>query len=120
MGKRGALEQQVMDTLWDRGEATVRQVMDRLGGTLAYTTVMTVLDRLHGKGKVCRRKEGLAWRYRAAAPREQVMGARAAALLTGEGAAEPLLAAFIDHAEDLDPAVLDTLERMIRDRRRDG
>lgn len=117
MGKHGALEQQVMDTLWDRGEASVRQVMVRLGGTLAYTTVMTVLDRLHNKGRVTRRKEGLAWRYRAAAPREQVLGALAADLLTGEGEAEPLLAAFIDHAEELDPQVLDTLERMIRQRR---
>jgi len=106
-----------MDVLWDRGAATVRQVMVHMGDTLAYTTVMTVLARLHGKGRVSRRKEGLAWRYRAAEPREQVLGARAAELLTGEGAAEPLLAAFLDHAEEVDPEVLDTLERMIRQRR---
>lgn len=65
-----------MDVLWDSFPAasdgvTVREVADALAGReLAYTTVMTVLDRLAGKGMVQREREGRAWRYRAAASRE--------------------------------------------------
>ena len=49
----------------------MREVADALDGReLAYTTVMTVLDRLAGKGMVQREREGRAWRYRPAASRE--------------------------------------------------
>jgi predicted transcriptional regulator len=72
----GDLERAVMDVLWDvvpgtSDGVTVREVADALDGReLAYTTVMTVLDRLAGKGMVQREREGRAWRYRAAASRE--------------------------------------------------
>lgn len=65
-----------MDVLWDvvpgtSDGVTVREVADALDGReLAYTTVMTVLDRLAGKGMVQREREGRAWRYRPAASRE--------------------------------------------------
>jgi len=67
----GELERAVMDVLWDRGApATVRDVADALAAReLAYTTVMTVLDRLAGKGMVERERTGRAWSYRPAAPR---------------------------------------------------
>ncbi|GLY25255.1 penicillinase repressor [Micromonospora echinospora] len=77
MTRLGDLERAVMDVLWDGasgdtgGGVTVREVADALAGReLAYTTVMTVLDRLAGKGMVEREREGRAWRYRAAATRE--------------------------------------------------
>jgi predicted transcriptional regulator len=57
-----------METLWDAGDGwlTVREVHDVLAQQrdLAYTTVMTVLDRMAGKGLVEREREGRAWRYR--------------------------------------------------------
>ncbi|WP_434742845.1 BlaI/MecI/CopY family transcriptional regulator [Micromonospora sp. SH-82] len=76
MTRLGDLERAVMDVLWDTVPATsdgvtVREVAEALDGReLAYTTVMTVLDRLAGKGMVQRRREGRAWRYQAAASRE--------------------------------------------------
>ncbi|MEU9505093.1 BlaI/MecI/CopY family transcriptional regulator [Micromonospora sp. NPDC048170] len=76
MTRLGDLERAVMDVLWDSVPGTsdgitVREVADALDGReLAYTTVMTVLDRLAGKGMVQREREGRAWRYRAAASRE--------------------------------------------------
>ncbi|MBQ1076317.1 BlaI/MecI/CopY family transcriptional regulator [Micromonospora sp. C31] len=76
MTRLGDLERAVMDVLWDSvpgtsGGITVREVADALDGReLAYTTVMTVLDRLAGKGMVQREREGRAWSYRAAASRE--------------------------------------------------
>ncbi|MEO3743887.1 BlaI/MecI/CopY family transcriptional regulator [Plantactinospora sp. B5E13] len=74
MTRLGDLERAVMDVLWDRstdGGVTVREVAEALRDReLAYTTVMTVLDRLAGKGMVEREREGRAWRYRPAASRE--------------------------------------------------
>lgn len=64
-----------MDVLWDTappsGGLTVREVAEALSGRApAYTTVMTVLDRLAGKGMVARERDGRAWRYRPAASRD--------------------------------------------------
>lgn len=79
MARLGELERAVMDVLWDRGTAsgpaadglTVREVTEALRERdLAYTTVMTVLDRLAGKGMVVRERDGRAWRYQPAAGRE--------------------------------------------------
>ncbi|ONI77524.1 transcriptional regulator [Kribbella sp. ALI-6-A] len=68
----GELERVVMEQLWAADAAlTVREVHERLSLTreLAYTTVMTVLDRLAKKKLTERERDGKAWRYRAAAPR---------------------------------------------------
>lgn len=65
-----------MEALWagcEPGGAgmTGREVLAALAGRdLAYTTVMTVLDRLAGKRMALRERDGQAWRYRPAAPRE--------------------------------------------------
>ncbi len=59
----GELESAVLSTLWDHGAPlSVRDVLARLRRkpALAYTTVLTVLDRLHGKGVVVREKDGKA------------------------------------------------------------
>lgn len=72
MTRLGELERAVMEVLWDRGTpATVREVAEALRDRdLAYTTVMTVLDRLAGKDMVERERAGRAWSYRPAASRE--------------------------------------------------
>ena len=74
----GDLERVVMEHLWDLAQApgftgaTVREVHDRLSGEreIAYTTVMTVLDRLAKKELVTRERDGRAWSYRPADTRE--------------------------------------------------
>lgn len=73
----GDLERAVMDVLWQQGPGvTVRQVHQGLSGRdLAYTTVMTVLDRLAKKDLVTRTREGRAWSYEAAASREELTAA---------------------------------------------
>ncbi len=60
------LEQTVMNIVWDLGECLVRDVLDTLhkhDKQLAYTTVATILQRLHEKGLVARKGEGMAYRY---------------------------------------------------------
>jgi len=61
------LELECMNTLWPIGEATVREIRDRLAPrrARAYTTIMTIMDRLARKGVVERRKSGRAYIYRA-------------------------------------------------------
>ena len=56
-------ELDVMAILWDLGSATVTEVRDRIDDDLAYTTVLTVLRTLEGKGYVGHREEGKAHRY---------------------------------------------------------
>lgn len=73
MKQLGQLEATVMQRLWewDRPVA-VREVVADLqkARTIAYTTVMTVLDNLHGKGFVAREKDGRAYLYVATLTRE--------------------------------------------------
>lgn len=61
------LELDCMNTLWPLGEATVREIRDRLAQrrARAYTTIMTIMDRLTRKGIVERRKSGRKYVYRA-------------------------------------------------------
>jgi predicted transcriptional regulator len=73
------LELDCMNTLWPVGEATVREIRDLLAArrARAYTTIMTIMDRLARKGVVERRKSGRAYVYR---PRLSAEDARAQAL----------------------------------------
>ena len=61
------LELDCLNTLWPMGEGTVREIRDRLAPRLprAYTTIMTIMDRLARKGIVERKKSGRAYVYRA-------------------------------------------------------
>lgn len=69
----GALEAQVMERVWSRGRVTVRDVVDDLASTkqLAYTTVMTIMSRLHQKGLLGRAREGKTYVYAPALSREE-------------------------------------------------
>jgi BlaI family transcriptional regulator, penicillinase repressor len=73
------LELDCMNTLWPMGEGTVRDIRDRLAERLprAYTTIMTIMDRLARKGIVDRRKVNRAYVYR---PNLSLEQARAHAL----------------------------------------
>jgi len=59
------LELDCMNTLWPMGQATVREIRDSLAARRprAYTTIMTIMDRLARKGIVERRKVGRAYMY---------------------------------------------------------
>ncbi len=59
------LELDCMSRLWALGEGTVRQIRDNLAATRprAYTTILTIMDRLAHKGFVTRRKTGRAFLY---------------------------------------------------------
>ena len=119
----GALERQVMAVVWEHGEVNVRDVCARLGSSFAYTTVMTTMDRLFKKRLLARRKVGRAFAYQAAATRDELEGAVASELVHGllqrpDGEALPILSCLVDAVSDRDRALLDELERLIREKRR--
>jgi predicted transcriptional regulator len=62
-----------MQVLWRDGPSNVQHVQKNIEGELAYTTVQTVLNVLHRKGKVRRRMRGRAFDYSAAVARETVL-----------------------------------------------
>jgi predicted transcriptional regulator len=119
----GALEQDVMKVVWASTEVSVRDVCARLGTPVAYTTVMTTLDRLFKKRLLTRRKVGQAFLYRAVATREEMEGVVTAELLDTllrRHADEPLpvLSSLVDAVSDRDRSLLDELERLVREKRR--
>jgi BlaI family transcriptional regulator, penicillinase repressor len=68
----GPLESAVMQRLWKRGPATVRDVVvDLRSRDLAYTTVMTVMVRLQAKGLLARERNGKTYVYRAVYTRDE-------------------------------------------------
>jgi len=64
-------ELDIMAVLWERGPSTVTEVRDRLQDRLAYTTVLTILRTLEGKGHVGHEEEGRAHRYHARVQRDE-------------------------------------------------
>src|SRR6266700_5628943 len=77
----GALEREVLSLVWERGDNTVRDVCERLEATVAYTTVMTTMDRLFKKRLLSRHKVGRAFVYSATATRDEMAGAVATELV---------------------------------------
>jgi predicted transcriptional regulator len=59
----GPLETEVLSIVWDHGEVNVHDVVRRLSRQLAYTTIMTTLDRLYKKGVLNRQKNEHAFFY---------------------------------------------------------
>ena|SRR5438105_14041685 len=68
------LELQIMNILWDRGPSNVQEVQAALAAPLAYTTVQTMLNVLHRKGRVRRALHGRAYEYEATLSREKATG----------------------------------------------
>jgi predicted transcriptional regulator len=105
----GDLERLVMEQLWAAPDAlTVREVHERLAATreLAYTTVMTVLDRLAKKKLTSRERDGKAWRYRAAAPREELAADLMRDALDRAGDRREALVRFVGQVSDEEAALL--------------
>jgi predicted transcriptional regulator len=118
----GPLEMRVLEAIWARPEpACVRDLQPDFP-RVAYTTLMTTLDRLYRKGVLMRAKSGRAFFYRAEWTRDQLQsqlaGSALATLLPGELASvRPILSMFVDAVGNRDRTLLDELERLVRTRR---
>jgi predicted transcriptional regulator len=119
----GPLEMRVLDALWGRGQASVRDLQTEFPET-AYTTLMTTLDRLHRKGVLSRLKEGRAFVYRPRFTQHELRSGLVAhvlglALDRDVRAVQPILSCFVEAVGDRDSSLLDELERLVQEKRQE-
>ena len=106
----GELEGEVLAVLWREDRAlTVSEVQDALGGSLAYTTVMTILTRLQAKGALERRRHGRGYAYRATTDRSGLAADRMRRLLDQDADRHAVLARFVTTLSAEDEQALRTL-----------
>ena len=111
MPKLGDLESAIMAEVWRADTPLlVREVLVRLGRPLAYTTVQTVTEILYRKGWLTKEREGRAFRYGAAASREEYVAG-----LVGEALsfADDRAAALVGFVEGMQPEEADELRRLL-------
>ncbi|MFD4029798.1 BlaI/MecI/CopY family transcriptional regulator [Streptomyces sp. NPDC058637] len=93
---QGELEAEVLTTLCRaQGPATAAWVQERLGGGVAYTTVMTILTRLRAKGAVDRQREGRSFRWTPRSDEAGLAALRMRRVLDGESNREAVLTSFL-------------------------
>ena len=112
------LEAEIMDEVWARGACTVRDVLDALNArsptARAYTTIMTVMQRLDGKGLLQRERDGRRDVYVAALSRDAYAQARASAEVGAlvDEYGDVALAHFARHMSQLDPKRREQIRRL--------
>ena len=120
----GPLEIAAMQVLWSHGESSVRDVIAGLKRPLAYTTVMTTLDRLYKKGLLNRRKSARAFLYTPRMSRQEwdqrrVVNFVADLLAVMPPSRDLLVSRFVEALGDQDESLLEELEQKIRARRKE-
>ena len=119
----GALELRVLEALWAQPRPQSVRDLHPLFEGIAYTTLMTTLDRLHRKDVLEREKVGRAFVYRPRCSREELRSELAGAALHavfGDRAREltPILSFFVETVSRDDHESLTALERLVEERRR--
>ncbi len=118
----GDLEEKVMEVLWKIGSGTVSQISEALNEEFAYTTVMTVLDRLYKKGFLKREKEGKGYRYYPVITKEEFerqIAKKVVKELTKENPSVAI-AAFEGIVENLSKEDLEKLKKLIEEKSNEG
>ena len=120
----GKLERQVLEEMWRSNEVSVRDVFLAFEERVAYTTLMTTLDRLYKKRLLSRRKDGRAFYYSALVSSEELeQGIREDVIdgLLGRSAdgIEPVLACIVDAVTERDRELLDELDRLIKEKKQE-
>jgi predicted transcriptional regulator len=108
------LELEVIQVLWSEGPSNVQAVHAKLPSDLAFTTVQTVLNVLHQKGRVLRTLKGRAYEYRPAESKDSVLGQAVGDLIRRMfgGSSEELVMSLVK-TRQIDPAALARLSRRI-------
>jgi predicted transcriptional regulator len=119
----GPLEQRMLDRLWARGSATVRELVEGGCQDLAYTTVMTTLDRLFKKDLLTRSEEGRAFRYAPRFSREELHRQAASQafrqFLDASPASSLPLSFLVEILGERDEQLLNDLGKLVDRRRRE-
>ena len=119
----GPLEERMLEGLWTRGSATVRELVEGDYEDLAYTTLMTTLDRLFKKGLLTRSEEGRAFRYAPRFSREELHREVASnalrQLLDASPASSLPLSFLVEILGERDKRLLDDLGKLVERKRRE-
>jgi predicted transcriptional regulator len=119
----GPLEEQLLKELWRRKNATVRELIDGAKMNLAYTTVMTTLDRLYKKRLLNRVAEGKAFRYSPRHTRQELEKAAAGEtirqLLESSPSSALPLSYLVEAVSEHDVSLLDDLQQLVDEKRRE-
>ena len=112
------LELEIMHVLWETGPANVQSVQQHLERELAYTTVQTMLNILHRKGKVKRTLKDRAYFYKPAVSRSQVVGQHMSDIVDRlfGGSAESLVMSLVE-TKHLTPQKLARLQKLLEETR---
>ena len=117
----GPLEERMLETLWQRQSGTVRELLDDVCPDLAYTTVMTTLDRLFKKNLLSREAEGRAFRYTPLFTREELhrdaAGEAFRQMLESSPASSLPLSYLVEIVTEKDAQLLDRLHDAIEAKR---
>ncbi len=116
----GELESKIMKVLWTSGQpATVREVLEELRRhrSIAYTTVMTVMDNLHRKQWLERERDGRAYRYRPVSTREHYVAELMRDALTSSTDQAATLVHFTERLTDDESVALRVALRRIARRK---
>lgn len=118
----GPLERRLLEAVWDRGNATVRELVEGGDTNLAYTTLMTTLDRLYKKNLLLRQAEGRAYRYTPRFTREEFRREEAGnafrQMLNATPSSSLPLSYLVEIVSEHDAELLDDLSRMVESKRR--
>ena len=118
----GPLERRLLEAVWERGDATVRELVEGGDTNLAYTTLMTTLERLYKKNLLSRRAEGRAYRYTPRFTREEFRREEAGnafrQMLNASPAPSLPLSYLVEIVSEHDAELLDDLSRMVESKRR--
>lgn len=119
----GPLEERLLEAVWRRGNATVRELLEAGCDDLAYTTVMTTLDRLFKKDLLKREAEGRAFRYSPRVTREELhreaAGQALRQLLDASPAATLPLSYLVEILTERDAQLLEDLRQVVEAKRQD-
>jgi len=108
-------EHRIMEVIWAKGSATVADVVQALNGRDAYTTILTLMTILKGKGYLSSRKEGRAFVFVPRVDRDTAARKAVQQLLSKffAGSASELVLSFL-REEELTPQELDAIKRKIK------
>jgi predicted transcriptional regulator len=114
-------ELEILKVVWQRGEATVREVFRDLSAQrkIAYTTVLTMMGILEQKGHLKKTAGERAYIYKPTKPQQQVVGSMVNEFVhrVFNGSARPLLVHLVENP-DIRPEELAEIEKLLKDRRK--
>ena len=118
----GVLEKDIMEVLWNRGESSVKEILDAFSSDrdISYSTVITVTNRMAKKGLLKKRKVGKAFFYRPVYNREQFFDVVSKKMIEGvsDFSFQSAMVHFVDYMAQVDPDKIEYFSKLIESKRK--